>query len=152
MMPPTSVETKDGQRAWIERGFKVFKREGWQWHRTRMMDPRRVARLWLVLAVGTVRLISAGTEADEGAGHGKYEGLMHPALQCEQGIPSSQGPSVSLFKRGWILILVALILQKELPTGYFVPEVKATSCEPPEYFGQQCGLGLTANMHQETYP
>ena len=34
-----------GLRAWIEPGFKKIKRGGWQWHATRMTDPRRAERL-----------------------------------------------------------------------------------------------------------
>jgi len=34
-----------GLRAWIEQGFKITKRGGWQWQRTRMTDPERAARL-----------------------------------------------------------------------------------------------------------
>jgi len=33
-----------GLRAWIEPGFKIPKRVGWPWHRTRMRDPDRAAR------------------------------------------------------------------------------------------------------------
>src|SRR5438445_12835912 len=40
-----------GLRAWIEQGFKDLKRGGWQWQSTRMTDPARVERMWLVLAV-----------------------------------------------------------------------------------------------------
>src|SRR6266851_8860660 len=32
-----------GMRAWIEQGFKLTKRAGGQWHRTRMTDPARAA-------------------------------------------------------------------------------------------------------------
>jgi len=32
-----------GLRAWIEQGFKITKRAGWQGHRTRMHDPDRAA-------------------------------------------------------------------------------------------------------------
>lgn len=39
-----------GLRAWIEGGFKDLKRGGWQWQPTRMSDPARVERFWLVLA------------------------------------------------------------------------------------------------------
>ena len=42
-----------GRRAWIEQGFKITKRAGWQWHRTRLRDPERAARLWLAGAVAT---------------------------------------------------------------------------------------------------
>jgi len=62
-LPPEMAQADwYSQRAWIERGFKVLKREGWQWHRTRMDDPERAARLWLVLAVGTLLNICVGTE------------------------------------------------------------------------------------------
>jgi hypothetical protein len=43
-----------GLRAWIEQGFKITKRGGWQWQRTRMSDPQRAARLWLAVAVATL--------------------------------------------------------------------------------------------------
>ena len=38
-------------RGWIEQGFKLLKSGGWQWQATRMTDPERAERLWLVLAV-----------------------------------------------------------------------------------------------------
>ncbi|MGH8650278.1 MAG: transposase, partial [Burkholderiales bacterium] len=53
-----------GLRAWIEQGFKITKRAGWQWHRTRMKDPDRAARLWLAVAVATLWLLSVGEAAD----------------------------------------------------------------------------------------
>src|SRR2546427_2119547 len=54
-----------GLRAWIEQGFKITKRAGWQWHRTRMSDPDRAARLWLAVAVATLWLLSVGGAAEE---------------------------------------------------------------------------------------
>ena len=42
-----------GMRSWIENGFRLLKSEGWNWQRTRMTDPERAERLWLVLAVAT---------------------------------------------------------------------------------------------------
>jgi hypothetical protein len=45
--------------------FKITKRAGWQWHRTRMRDPDRAARLWLAVAVATLWLLSVGEVADE---------------------------------------------------------------------------------------
>lgn len=49
-------------RAWIEQGFKLIKGGGWDWHKTRMEDPGRVERLWLVLAVATLWLVAIGAE------------------------------------------------------------------------------------------
>jgi hypothetical protein len=54
-----------GMRAWIEQGFRLFKRGGWQWQATRMTDPERVERLWLVLAVATCYVLKVGGDAEE---------------------------------------------------------------------------------------
>lgn len=51
-------------RAWIEQGFKVIKGGGWDWEKTRMEDPGRVERLWLVMAVATLWVVAIGV-ADE---------------------------------------------------------------------------------------
>ncbi len=41
--PPDRVELGAyGMRVWIEQGFRMLKRMGWQWHRTRRLD-----RVWL---------------------------------------------------------------------------------------------------------
>jgi hypothetical protein len=49
-------------RAWIEQGFKLIKGGGWDWQKTRMDDPGRVERLWLVLAVATLWVVALGAE------------------------------------------------------------------------------------------
>ena len=53
-----------GLRTWIEQGFKIIKSGGWDWHKTRLDDPMRVERLWLVLAVATLWIVALGA-ADE---------------------------------------------------------------------------------------
>jgi hypothetical protein len=53
-----------GMWAWIEEGFKLLKHGGWQWQMTRMTDPDRASRLWLVLAVTTRYILAVGGEAD----------------------------------------------------------------------------------------
>lgn len=50
-----------GLRGWIERGFKHQKSGGLRWQMTRMTDPRRAERLWLVMAVALVRALRCGT-------------------------------------------------------------------------------------------
>ncbi len=49
-----------GLRAWIEQGFKVIKGGGWDWDKTRMEEPSRVERLWLVLAVASLWVTALG--------------------------------------------------------------------------------------------
>jgi len=49
-----------GFRCWIEQGFKLLKGGGWDWQKTRMSDPGRVERLWLVLAVATLWVVALG--------------------------------------------------------------------------------------------
>src|SRR5947208_8523996 len=63
--PETSTACWYGLRAWIEQGFKITKRAGWQCHRTHMPRPERAARLWLAVGVATWWLLSVGGEADE---------------------------------------------------------------------------------------
>ena len=50
LAPSASEAGWYGLRAWIEQGFKITKRGGRQWQRTRMSDPQRAARLWLAAA------------------------------------------------------------------------------------------------------
>jgi hypothetical protein len=53
-----------GMRSWIEAGFKDIKRGGWGWHQTKMSDPARAERLWLVIAVATLWVLSVGGYAE----------------------------------------------------------------------------------------
>jgi hypothetical protein len=111
-----------GLRAWIEQGFKITKRGGWQWQRTRMTDPQRAARLWLAVAVATLWLLSVG---------GLAETTIPVGTLLE--LPAAGGPGfrprratqlrlVSVFRQGWISLLVALLNHHRLPLGRFVPE------------------------------
>jgi hypothetical protein len=111
-----------GLRAWIEQGFKIAKRGGWQWQRTRMNDPQRAARLWLAVAVATLWLLSVGGVAEETL----PASTLLPLADCDGPAPRSRRATqlrlVSVFHRGWITILVALLNDRRLPQGRFVPE------------------------------
>jgi hypothetical protein len=111
-----------GLRAWIEQGFKVTKRGGWQWQRTRMTDSQRAARLWLAVAVATLWLLSVGGLAEDTVLASTLLPLAEgdcppPRLRC-----ATQLRLVSVFRQGWITILVALLNHQRLPRGRFVPE------------------------------
>jgi hypothetical protein len=111
-----------GLRAWIEQGFKIAKRGGWQWHRTRMRDPQRAARLWLAVAVATLWLLSVGGMAEETIPASTLLPLAR--VDCPPSRPrqATQLRLVSVFRQGWITILVALLNQRRLPVGRFIPE------------------------------
>jgi DDE family transposase len=111
-----------GLRAWIEQGFKITKRGGWQWQRTRMSDPQRAARLWLAVAVATLWLLSVGGLAEETIPAGTL--LELPATGGPGSRPrrATQLRLVSVFRQGWMTILVALLNHHRLPLGRFVPE------------------------------
>jgi hypothetical protein len=111
-----------GLRAWIEQGFKITKRGGWQWQRTRMTDPQRAARLWLAVAVATLWLLSVGSEADASVPIATVLPLPADVLPPARPRRATQLRLVSVFRQGWIGLLVALLNQRRLPTGRFVPE------------------------------
>ena len=111
-----------GLRAWIEQGFKVTKRAGWQWQRTRMSDPARASRLWLAVAVATLWLLSVGGEADEAVLVGTLEDVTALCPPQRRSRRATCLRLVSVFRRGWNRLLVALIRQESLPEGRFVPE------------------------------
>jgi len=111
-----------GLRAWIEQGFKITKRGGWQWHRTRMTDPQRAARLWLAVAVATLWLLSVGGMAEETIPESTLLPLAADEFPASRPRRATQLRLVSVFRRGWITILVALINQRRLPLGRFKPE------------------------------
>jgi hypothetical protein len=121
------------QRSWIERGFKMLKREGWQWHRTRMTDPERVARVWLVLTIATLRLLSLGTTVDLSS----TEELI-PDITNYLPVPvhkqhATQHRLVSLFRRGWVCFIISLVLHEPIPSGLLVPEPWSGILQPRDY-------------------
>jgi hypothetical protein len=111
-----------GLRAWVEHGFKVTKRGGWQWQRTRMTDPQRAARLWLAVAVATLWVLSVGGMAEETIPVSTLLPLPADALPVSRPRRATQLRLVSVLRQGWIAILVALLNQRQLPRGRFVPE------------------------------
>lgn len=105
----------DGWRAWIEQGFHITQRAGWQWHRTRMRDPDRVARLWWAVAVATLWLRSVGEVADETI---PVSTLLDVTAMCP-GRPRTRRATrlrlVSVCRQGWGTLWVALLCHESMP-------------------------------------
>ena len=119
-----------GLRAWIEQGFKITKRGGWQWQRTRMTDPQRAARLWLAVAVATLWLLSVGGMAEETIPTSTLLPLTNADGPSSRPQRATQVRLVSVFRQGWITILAALCNQRRLPLGRFVPEPWPQAAQP----------------------
>jgi hypothetical protein len=112
-----------GLRMWIECGFKQTKRAGWQWQATRMDEPTRAARFWLAIAVATLWVVSVGGDAEETLPASSFDDLpvSHVARRCHT-TRRSRPRLVSCFRRGRLMILVALLTGEPIPSGKFVPE------------------------------
>ena len=120
-LPPAAADAGwYGLRAWIEQGFKLAKRGGWQWQRTQMTDPDRAARLWLAVAVATLWLVSIGGAADAAIAESTLPLL--PGAGPRRPRRATTLRLVSVFRRGFALWLAALLNDRPLPTGRFRPE------------------------------
>ena len=122
-LPPDASEAGwYGLRAWIEQQFTCIKRAGWPWQRTRMTQPARAARLWLAVAVATRWLLSVGGMAEETIPESTRLDVSAALASQRRQRRATRLRLVSIFRRGWITILVALLTQALLPLGAFRPE------------------------------
>jgi len=118
-----------GMRGWIEQGFKDCKRGGFRWEQTKMTDPERATRLWLVIAVATLWAVLVGGEADANLPPSSLDVLPANHIAHRTSKQRPQPRRLSCFKRGIITILVALIKGQPIPSGYFTPEAWANDFE-----------------------
>jgi hypothetical protein len=111
-----------GRRAWIEHGFKLTNRAGGQWQRTRMPEPQRAARLWLAVAVATWWLLSVGGRADAAIPDRTLLDVSTALGGQRRQRRTTRARLVSTLRRGWSLLLVALLAHEPWPLGPFLPE------------------------------
>ena len=98
-LPPAHVSpTWYAVRMWIELGFKLLKSAGFHWERTRMHDPARAERLWLVLALAALRLA-----------------LLAPAAVPRLPQDQPRYPRLTWLKQALLRQLAALIRHTPLP-------------------------------------
>jgi hypothetical protein len=128
-----------GLRTWIEGGFKDLKRGGWQWQQTRITDPNRAERFWLILAVATLWMVSVGGEAEMNLPASNLDELPSTHVARQRPHRRSRPRWLSCFRRGRLTILAALITGVALPRGRFQPEPW------PDHFDRQTG-------DEKTYP
>jgi len=109
-------------RGWIEQGFKDCKRGGFRWEQTKMTDPERATRLWLVIAVATLWVVLVGGAADANLPVSSLDALPETHIAHRTANKRATPRRLSCFKRGLITILVALIKGQPIPSGGFIPE------------------------------
>jgi len=87
-----------------------------------MTGPHRAARLWLAVAVATLWLRRVGDAAEEEIPVSTL--LMLPPQLWLPHCPrrATRLRLTSVFRQGWIRILVALLNHPGLPLGHFGPE------------------------------
>jgi hypothetical protein len=84
-LPPEAADAVwYGLRTWIEQGFKILKGGGWDWQKTRMEDPERVERLWLVLAVATLWVVAIGIDDEVNEKTREQQKQLHERLSESQ--------------------------------------------------------------------
>ena len=105
-------------RMWIECGFGDLKRGGWDWQQTKMSDPARASRLWLVMAVATFAVVRAGGSAPSGLEAVTWTGLPDLAPRRPRG---SRPRLLSCFRLGLVRILVTVVQGRRLPRGRLRP-------------------------------
>lgn len=106
-------------RAWIEAGFKDTKRGGWHWEQTKMRDPARVERQWLVIALATLWVVTVGGAADAQASTPDLADWPAGAA----GPPRrSRARLVSCFRRGVLVLLAGLVRGQVPEVEVFWPE------------------------------
>lgn len=111
-----------GMRSWIEQGFKDCKRGGWHWEHTKMTDPPRATRLWLVMALATLWVVSVGGQAETCLPPSSLPDLPPTHIAHRTLKRPAQPRRLSCFTRGLITLLARLI-QGQLPSvGLFVPQ------------------------------
>lgn len=145
ILPDLPPESRTPQwyalRAWVEHGFKVLKRGGFQWQRTRRTAPDRAARLWLGVAIAPLWVLSVGGAAAVAA-------TPEPVFACPALPPRTRRATrlrlVGCFRQGWTRILAALLDGRRLPVGRFWPD---PGPDPPPLL-----LALPAAPLPETYP
>ena len=112
-------------RAWVEGGFKDFKRGQWGWHQTKMLDPERAERSWLALAVSMLWGVGVGSQAEVSRPARQLEQLppRHVARQkAGSGTKGPRGRELSCLTRGRLRLIAAVWLGEAWPQAALWPE------------------------------
>ena len=104
-----------GLRSWIEQGFRCLKGGAYHYQRTRITDPERAERVWLVMAVSLVWTHALGSAALGSAASAEE----WPTAEAPGGLLGLFNVGVrrvlGVHRSGWIELLVAALRGEDLP-------------------------------------
>lgn len=142
-LPPEAAHVAwYGLRSWIECGFGDLKRGGWDWQQTKMTDPARATRLWLVMAVATFAAVRAGGMAHSGLEAVDWDGVPELAPVRPRG---SRPRLLSCFRLGLVRIVVALVQRRPLAARALAAGALAPCTATPTRYHRPAG-GLMAAL------
>lgn len=104
-------------RMWIEQCFRTIKSGGLQWQNTHMEDPERAGRIWLAISVAMLWMLNIGTQMEVNQ--------LSDSVEIEidtPPTPKNKKRRVSVFRKGWFRILVALLCDDFPELQKFIPE------------------------------
>jgi hypothetical protein len=107
-------------RTWVEDGYRDFKSDGWQWHHSRITDPKRAERQWLAMAVATLWMLTLGTQAEAQQAAQPKGQNPQPQRSRPQRPPSCP---LSCFVLGVLVLPFLLMRQQPLTLPPLVPQV-----------------------------
>jgi len=109
-------------RAWIECEFKDAKAGGWQWQHTRVTDPDRATRFWLIIAVATLWAVNVGGAEDAALPVSSFAALPPNHVARQGPRPKTGHRQLSCLRRGWICVLAMLLRGVSIRLNPFLPE------------------------------
>ena len=98
-----------GLRSCTECVYRDLKSDGWQWHRTRLLDPQRAERLWLVLAVSTLWMVMLGGAAESQSPPPNLEQLPRTHITFSKPLRLQPPRRLSCFLQGLLTLLADLL-------------------------------------------
>lgn len=129
-----------GLRSWIEQGFRCLKGGAYHYQRTRITDPARAERVWLVMAVSLVwtHALGGNTSGNTGA-EPTADPSSEPTESSLVGIFRVGVRRVlGVHRSGWIKLLVAALRGEDLPLPERLVSAPLPTVPP--------GLTLMANL------
>jgi hypothetical protein len=96
-------------RIGIECGYRDVKSDGWQWHKTRLTDPKRAERLWLAIAVATLWTLCVGSDINQHPPSSLIEQLPHRHQSNKPSVVRETGRQISCFLQGLLTIIADLL-------------------------------------------